>query len=83
MDMRLFRHMRPVLARFRSVRVWTWLGLVWLSVAAAGSAWYWLQLSGTWYVPGAAWMLGILGIAAAASIAVIAWSSSRDPSWVA
>ncbi len=83
MDHRLLRHLRPVASRFRRVRLWTTLGVVWLVAAAVGLLLLWLRSRQALVTPSGGWWLGAAALLVATGLAIWVLRSFRDDHWVA
>ncbi|MCO6457750.1 MAG: hypothetical protein J5I93_20795, partial [Pirellulaceae bacterium] len=83
MDHRIERQLRGVAARFRSVRLWTSLGMVWLGAATVGLLLLWLRTEQP-ALAAARWWMPALGAAVVGGLlAARALASFRNPQWLA
>ena len=83
MDYRLLRHVKPVAARFRRVRLWTTLGVTWLVASALGLLLLWIRAQQSPITPVWGWGLGLVAAVAAGGLATWVLMSFRDEHWIA
>jgi hypothetical protein len=78
-QMRLLRQLDRVASRYRQLRLWQLLALVWLGAALVGVVFWALRLSQAYPLP----LLGGLAVLGALSALFSAIRYARDPAWIA
>lgn len=75
----LLRQLNRVGWRYRQLRLWQLLALVWLTAAGLGLAFWALQPATGKPLP---WLM-LIACMGAVSAAILSWRSARDPRWIA
>ena len=83
MDERLLQRLEPVASRYRSVRMWRSLALVWLVVAFVGAVLLWLKSQGTWPQSISPWFLAAVTALIVAVVVAVVRASFRDSQFIA
>lgn len=78
-QMRLLRQLDRVASRYRQLRLWQLLALVWLGTAVIGVAFWALRPSQSYPLP----LLGATAVFGALSALFFAFRYARDPAWIA
>src|SRR5687767_6150491 len=83
MDERLQEHLRAVARRYRLLRLWRSLAVVWLVAAVLGGILLWLKTRTAWPIESDVSVLAAGVVLLAVAMASIAVLSFRDPRWAA
>lgn len=82
-DVRISGTVEQAAARFRRIRLFTWLGLVWIAAAIIAAVLLWMHATGRGSFPGSASWLAVGAVVAAIITIAAGYSSFRNPIWVA